>query len=103
MKAVPDEECRRLGGHGAASGVRGPDAGANVTSNGLPLFGESWNRDCVGCGAPQTDGSQSVDVFCSWRSSVGSSRISFWPLARFSPAQLVHLVFLSQHSPRSHL
>lgn len=27
MKAVPDEECRRLGGHGAASGVRGPDAG----------------------------------------------------------------------------
>lgn len=49
MKAVPDEECRRLGSHGAASSGRGRDAGEKQRMSrrkGRRCL--AWNRDCVG-------------------------------------------------------
>lgn len=106
MKAVPDEECRRLGSHGAASGVRDPDAGEKQRM--------SRRMGCRCLVSPGTEAALDVErhrqtvLSLQTSSAVGGAQwdqpvFHFGLWLRFSPAQLVHVVFLSQHSPRSHL
>lgn len=58
MKAVPDEECRRLGSHGAASSVRGLDAGEKQRLSrqmGCRCLASPGTETVLDLRAPQTD------------------------------------------------